>query len=233
MGLARPPCSGGEPIVAVRPTWIPASIIVNAAASASSGDQRDDRAIVDAGPGRRSRCLPNARRAQNGPRVRARACHRVLGDLHEAEDAAQEAFVTAYGSLWRGDGAVRAPWLTRIAVRIAVRQAGKRRSVTWLGPADAAAAEAVRCHHLGMVAARPDGPGHRSWSAPSMCADMRAAVACLPEPYRGAWSASGSLATCRSKRSLGRLDGHSIVHGQDPSARTAPTSGNGRTGGNA
>jgi hypothetical protein len=28
-----------------------------------------------------------------------RACHRVLGDLHEAEDAAQEAFLTAYCSL--------------------------------------------------------------------------------------------------------------------------------------
>ena len=35
-----------------------------------------------------------------------RACYRVLGDLHEAEDAAQEAFVTAYRSLgtWRGQG---------------------------------------------------------------------------------------------------------------------------------
>ena len=64
-----------------------------------------------------------------------RTCHRVLGDLHEAEDAAQEAFVTAYRSLasWRGDGPFGA-WLTRIAIRIAVRQAGKRRSVTWLDP---------------------------------------------------------------------------------------------------
>jgi hypothetical protein len=33
-------------------------------------------------------------------------CPRILGDLHEAEDAAQEAFVTAFRSLagWRGDG---------------------------------------------------------------------------------------------------------------------------------
>src|SRR3954466_4197062 len=62
-----------------------------------------------------------------------RACHRVLGDLHEAEDAAQEAFVTAYRSLagWRGDGPFAA-WLTRIAVRIALREAGRRRSITWL-----------------------------------------------------------------------------------------------------
>ena len=64
-----------------------------------------------------------------------RACHRVLGDLHDAEDAAQEAFVTAYRSLasWRGDGPFGA-WLTRIAVRIALRKAGQRRAVTWRDP---------------------------------------------------------------------------------------------------
>ena len=61
-----------------------------------------------------------------------RACHRVLGDLHEAEDAAQEAFVTAFRSLagWRGDGPFGA-WLTRIAVRIALRrraEAARRRA---------------------------------------------------------------------------------------------------------
>ena len=35
-----------------------------------------------------------------------RACQRILGDLHEAEDVAQEAFVIAYRSLgaWRGEG---------------------------------------------------------------------------------------------------------------------------------
>ena len=38
-----------------------------------------------------------------------RACQRVLGDVHDAEDAAQEAFVTAFRSLdtWRGDGQLR------------------------------------------------------------------------------------------------------------------------------
>ena len=96
-------------------------------------DRRDDRAIVDAvlaGDREAYRVLVE----REGASV-VRACHRVLGDLHEAEDAAQEAFVIAYRSLasWRGDGPFGA-WLTRIAVRIALRQAGKRRAVTWLDP---------------------------------------------------------------------------------------------------
>jgi RNA polymerase sigma-70 factor (ECF subfamily) len=66
-----------------------------------------------------------------------RTCHRVLGDLHEAEDAAQEAFVIAYRSLagWRGDGSFGA-WLGRIAIRNAVRRAKSRRITTRLDPAD-------------------------------------------------------------------------------------------------
>ncbi len=64
-----------------------------------------------------------------------RACHRVLGDLGEAEDIAQEAFVIAYRSLatWRADGPFGA-WLSRIAVRLAIRQAGRRRKVAWASP---------------------------------------------------------------------------------------------------
>src|SRR6476469_4379573 len=51
-----------------------------------------------------------------------RACQRVLGDHAEAEDGAQEAFVTAYRSLasWRGEGTFGA-WLTRIGIRLALR----------------------------------------------------------------------------------------------------------------
>jgi RNA polymerase sigma-70 factor (ECF subfamily) len=66
-----------------------------------------------------------------------RACHRVLGDLDDAEDAAQEAFVTAYRSLagWRGDGAFGA-WLGRIAVRTAIRRAKNRRAVARIDPTD-------------------------------------------------------------------------------------------------
>jgi RNA polymerase sigma-70 factor (ECF subfamily) len=64
-----------------------------------------------------------------------RACHRILGDLGEAEDVAQEAFVIAYRSLasWRADGPFGA-WLSRIAVRLAIRQAGRRRNIQWASP---------------------------------------------------------------------------------------------------
>jgi RNA polymerase sigma-70 factor (ECF subfamily) len=132
----------------------------------------DDRAIV-------GRVLSGDRDAfrilvdREGPAV-VRACHRVLGDLHEAEDAAQEAFVTAFRALssWREDGPFGA-WLTRIAVRIAIRRSQRRRSVTWLDPANPGAAD---------VAGGPD-PATVSLRA-ERAADVRDAVTRLDEPYR-------------------------------------------------
>ena len=119
-----------------------------------------------------------------------RACHRILGDRAEAEDAAQEAFVTAYRSLatWRGDGPFGA-WLTRIGIRIALRQAGKRRTVTWRSPgrvgerggsvdpaeraADRAAIEAAPMTDPAMLSMRAE-----------RATEIRTAVTALPEPYR-------------------------------------------------
>ena len=104
-----------------------------------------------------------------------RACQRILGDLHEAEDAAQEAFVTAFRSLaaWRGDGPFGA-WLRRIAVRIALRRVQRRRDVTWIDPSNPA--EGI------------DLPGGTDPAATTLqaerAADLRAAVARLDEPYR-------------------------------------------------
>src|SRR5512146_1396111 len=111
-----------------------------------------------------------------------RACYRVLADMHEAEDVAQEAFVTAYRSLasWRGDGPFGA-WLTRIAVRLAVRQLGRQRAVTWLRTsADAGELDET-------VASLPAGPRtqpeHVALRAEHASATRRA-VANLDEPYR-------------------------------------------------
>jgi len=104
-----------------------------------------------------------------------RACHRILGDIHEAEDAAQEAFVMAFRSLagWRADGPFGA-WLTRIAVRIALRRAQKRRDVTWIDPTDP-----DRPLDL------PGGPDPATTSLRAeRAADVRAAVARLDDPYR-------------------------------------------------
>jgi len=104
-----------------------------------------------------------------------RACHRILGDIHEAEDAAQEAFVMAFRSLagWRADGPFGA-WLTRIAIRIALRRAQKRRDVVWIDPTNPE---------------RPvDLPGGPDPAVTSLRAEraaaVRAAVARLDEPYR-------------------------------------------------
>ena len=104
-----------------------------------------------------------------------RACHRVLGDIHEAEDAAQEAFVTAFRSLagWRGDGPFGA-WLTRIAMRIAIRRAERRRDVTWIDPTD--------------PSSRIDRPGGQDPAITALRAEraegLRSAVSRLDEPYR-------------------------------------------------
>jgi RNA polymerase sigma-70 factor (ECF subfamily) len=120
-----------------------------------------------------------------------RTCYRVLGDLHEAEDAAQEAFVTAYRALgtWRGEGPFGA-WLARIATRIAVRRASRRRPVAWIDPrpvaGDAGAGggrdvigEAALASALGGA---PD-PAQLAVRAERASA-IRAAVAGLDEPYR-------------------------------------------------
>src|SRR5690349_5726477 len=134
---------------------------------------RDDRAVVDAVLGGDADAYRQLVERESAALVRT--CHRILGDLHEAEDAAQEAFVTAFRSLagWRGEGPFGA-WLTRIAVRIALRRAQKRRDVAWIDPTDPE---------------RPlDLPGGPDPAVTSLraerAADVRAAVARLDDPYR-------------------------------------------------
>ena len=117
-----------------------------------------------------------------------RICHRVLGNLHDAEDAAQEAFVTAYRALgtWRADGPFGA-WLARIAVRVALRHAARRsrtRELTWIDPpADGSFGSASPQDGSSGPAVRTDDPAHivLSWERSDR---IRAAVASLEEPYR-------------------------------------------------
>jgi RNA polymerase sigma-70 factor (ECF subfamily) len=119
-----------------------------------------------------------------------RACHRVLGDRADAEDAAQEALVTAYRQLasWRGDGTFGA-WLMRIGVRIALRQAGKRRTVTWrdpLAPGSSRSATDPVTQAIDQAAldfAPLTDPAVLSMRA-ERATELRAAVTALPEPYR-------------------------------------------------
>lgn len=110
-----------------------------------------------------------------------RACHRVLGDLAAAEDVAQEAFVIAYRSLatWRGDGPFGA-WLARIALRLAIRQAARRKTVAWVRPAQGEDHDA-RLHALPAgQGTDPEGIALRGERQRS----VRDAVARLDEPYR-------------------------------------------------
>lgn len=110
-----------------------------------------------------------------------RVCYRVLADLSEAEDVAQEAFVTAYRSLatWRSDGPFGA-WLTRIAVRLAVRQLGRRRAIAWMRPIAGATTEEM----VTLLPAHPRTQPEQVALLAERAAATRSAVANLGEPYR-------------------------------------------------
>jgi RNA polymerase sigma factor (sigma-70 family) len=83
--------------------------------------------------------------------------------------------VTAFRSLagWRNEGPFGA-WLTRIAVRIALRRAQRRRDVTWIDPTEASSAVGV-----------PGGQDPALTSLQSeRAAGLRSAVSRLDDPYR-------------------------------------------------
>lgn len=136
----------------------------------------DERAIVDAVLGGDREAFRTLVERESAAVVRA--CHRILGDHHEAQDAAQEAFLTAYRSLptWRGEGSFGA-WVARIAVRIALRRAAKRRTVTWI---DSVSEVPGRVGGGGGAAPDPAVLALRAERA----ATLRAEVARLDEPYR-------------------------------------------------
>jgi RNA polymerase sigma-70 factor (ECF subfamily) len=114
-----------------------------------------------------------------------RACQRILGDLHEAEDVAQEAFVIAYRSLgtWRGDGPFGA-WLSRIAVRDAVRRAKRRREVTWTSPEPMGETQSGADAVVGGSSGRSAADPAVNLIQTERTAAIRLAVSRLDEPYR-------------------------------------------------
>jgi len=100
-----------------------------------------------------------------------RACLRILGRPHDAEDVAQEAFLMAYRSIatFRGDGALGG-WLLRIATRQAFRRLSQRRESTELPPE--------------LPIGTPGSDPLDAALAGESTQTVRRAVADLPEPYR-------------------------------------------------
>jgi RNA polymerase sigma-70 factor, ECF subfamily len=142
----------------------------------------DDRTIVDAvlaGDRDAYRVLVD----REGPSI-VSACARILGDRSEAEDVAQEAFVIAYRSLgsWRADGAFGA-WLSRIAVRLAIRRSQSRKQVTWLDPLAAEADQPGQDRYRTIGATDAVDPAATVLRT-ERDAVVRSAVASLDEPYR-------------------------------------------------
>ena len=100
-----------------------------------------------------------------------RACLRILGRPHDAEDVAQESFVMAYRALasYRGDGPLGG-WLLRIATRQAYRRLGQRRETAEL--------------HPDLPLGAPGSDPLAATLAGERQRAVRLAVAALGEPYR-------------------------------------------------
>jgi RNA polymerase sigma-70 factor (ECF subfamily) len=129
----------------------------------------EDRALVDAVlAGDREMFRVLVEREQG---VVYRACLRILGRPHDAEDVAQESFVTAYRSLgsYRGDGPLGG-WLLRIATRQAYRRLGQRRDTADLDPDISLGAPGSDPLAITLAGERQRA--------------VRLAVAALGEPYR-------------------------------------------------
>ena len=131
----------------------------------------DDRALIEA-------TLAGDRQAfglfvERETRAVYRACLRILGRPHDAEDVTQETFVAAYRSIgsYRGEGPLRG-WLLRIATRQAFRRLAQRRPT----------ADVDRVPEPFLADSRTDPT--RMAVASELRGELRDAVDALPDPYR-------------------------------------------------
>lgn len=142
-----------------------------------------------------------------------RLAYRILGNAQDAEDVAQETFVTAFRSIgtFRGEGTIGA-WLRTIAARLAVRHV-KQRSAT----------SASNPFSEELIDAHPGTPGPLAGVlSAEEAASIRRAIGGLPEAQREvvtlrffgdmtlpeiAQTTHRPLGTCKShlRRGLGRL----------------------------
>ncbi|MBC8163087.1 MAG: sigma-70 family RNA polymerase sigma factor [Roseiflexaceae bacterium] len=98
--------------------------------------------------------------------------YRMLGDLHEAEDVAQEVFIRAYQSLGRYDPARRFfPWLYRIAINRCLSTRARPRPESLADETSDALADS---------APSPEQQAARNETQ----ADVQRAIAALPEHER-------------------------------------------------
>lgn len=131
----------------------------------------EDRALVDAVLGGDRRAFD--RLVEQETASVYRACLRIMGRPHDAEDLTQEAFLAAYRSLrtYRGDGSLRG-WLLRIATRQCFRRLSQRRPT--------AALETIAEPRANDSETDPT----HSVLASEQRDEVREAVAALDEPYR-------------------------------------------------
>ena len=134
-------------------------------------DGVDDRALVEA-------TLAGDRQAfgvfvERETRAVYRACLRILGRPHDAEDVTQETFVAAYRAIgsYRGDGPLRG-WLLRIATRQAFRRLAQRRPTAEIGTIPETFLADSRTDPTRIVVAS------------ELRGELRDAVGALPDPYR-------------------------------------------------
>ncbi len=188
--LAVAPASG--PHVPWRTPSIPSLAAATAGPAALiERDEAARRAVADVLAGNRDAYAELVER--DLPAV-TRVCYRVLGDRDDAEEAAQEAFVSAYRSLpaWRGDGPFAA-WICRIALHISLRRAHQTRSVDWIDSVTLDGADEVldgggrrvarHFRDASLDAAAATDPGQIA-VAVEQAALVREALRGLEEPYR-------------------------------------------------